>query len=228
MVRANCIHGDGHPQLPCSFVVATRTTNINTKVKFRTYAVRSERNVDITVVDAILATCASQPSFLPVSVGPRLREQEYIRAEIGANNPCKEVISEAHGLFSGKRYVASLLSIGSGHPGIISLSHGPNSLYHLLTSSEETAQDVEMQAGHLGIYSRFSVSQGLQNNQVKDYTNICHILSHAEVYVEEVEVSRKIDDCVERLRLRQGLASLEQLSNLFIYASLPLIYVLFI
>jgi hypothetical protein len=195
--------------------MATRKADITSKVKFRTYPVRNERSVDITVVDAILATCASQPAFVPVSIGPRFRQQEYIGAEIGANNPCKDVISEAHGLFDGKRYVASLLSIGSGHPGIIPLSHGSNPLYQLLASSEETAQDVEAQMGHLGIHSRFSVSQGLQNDQIKDCMDIGHILSHTEVYVEDEETSHKIDDCVERLRLRQGLASLEQLSKLF-------------
>jgi hypothetical protein len=162
-----------------------------------------------------------------VSVGPRFRQQEYIGAEIGANNPCREVISEAHGLFSGKRYVASLLSIGSGHPGIISLSHSLDPLYQLMTSCEEIAQDIEAQMGHLGIYSRFSVSQGLDSNLAKDHMDIGYILSHTEVYVENTETSRKIDDCIERMRLRQGLASLEQLSNLFTYTSIVYLYRIF-
>ncbi|PVF94750.1 hypothetical protein CPB86DRAFT_765176 [Serendipita vermifera] len=195
------------------FVVATRKSNVSSKIKFRTYPVRNERNVDITVVDAVLATCASQPSFLPVPVGQRLRQQEYIGAEMGANNPCKEVIAETYGLFGGKRHVASLLSLGSAHPGPISLSHGSDYLHQLMTSCEEIAQDIDMQMGHLGIYHRFSVNQAIQRDEPKDYTEMGHILSLTEVYLEDAETSRKVDNCIESMRLRQGLASLEQLKH---------------
>ncbi|KIM24801.1 hypothetical protein M408DRAFT_229318 [Serendipita vermifera MAFF 305830] len=106
-----------------SFVVASLRTNTKSTVCLRTYPVRNQRPSTITVIEAVLATCVTQPEFAPVSSGSGRKAREYIAAS-GALNPIHEVISEAHLLFGEDATVVSLLSIGAGYPGIISLPQG--------------------------------------------------------------------------------------------------------
>ncbi|KAG8771761.1 hypothetical protein FRC16_005848, partial [Serendipita sp. 398] len=49
------------------FVLARPRVNVQGLNTFRTYRIRAERPTPITIVDAILATCAAQPAFLPVA-----------------------------------------------------------------------------------------------------------------------------------------------------------------
>ncbi|KIM26690.1 hypothetical protein M408DRAFT_72343, partial [Serendipita vermifera MAFF 305830] len=103
------------------FVVASLQNNVSSKIRLRSYPVRSHPILPITVIEAALASCATIPLFEPVVVGMGHKRKEYIAAGLGATNPIREVISEAHSLFGGDSTVASILSVGVGHPGIITL-----------------------------------------------------------------------------------------------------------
>jgi hypothetical protein len=197
--------------------LSTNVSNITSKIKFRTYTVRTEPNVDITIVDAALATCANPSYFPSVAVGPRLSQREYVGGSMGVNNPCKEVISESWDLFGGDTRVACLLSLGTGHLGVISLSPERNedegylrALQAMANDSEQTAQEVDTQMGHLGMYFRFSVEQGLQ---ATEKSTIDRIMAHTKNYIENGDISRKVEHVVERIKLRQGLVALNQLSE---------------
>jgi hypothetical protein len=90
------------------FVVATSKKALDQFI-LRTYPIRAYSSVNITFVDAVLATCASQPSFLAVTTGPCLRQQTYISGNISGVNPSKQLLSEAHALFGGARRLSSFL-----------------------------------------------------------------------------------------------------------------------
>lgn len=148
------------------FVLASLRNSLETKVCFRTYSVRSQPSSPITILDAVLATCAVQPAFASVSFGERYRRREYVAAGFGANNPIQAVITEAHLLFGGDSHISSLISLGTGHPGIITLpaqTKGAD-LYtvmrDMMNDCEQKAQDMEQILGSTRIYSRFSVDQG--------------------------------------------------------------------
>lgn len=200
------------------FVVASLRNNLETRICLRTYPVRAQPSSTITVVEAILATCATQPAFAPVSFGERYRKREYVGAGFGANNPIQEVITEAHFLFGGDSSVSSLLSLGTGHPGIISLSSQTNgdNLYQgmrdTMNDCEQKAQDMEQRLGPVGIYSRFSVDQGMQNNEHGQATDPEWITSQTEGYLARHDTLQKLDTFVRNVGSEEGDTTLDQLS----------------
>ncbi|KAG8804310.1 hypothetical protein FRB91_003936 [Serendipita sp. 411] len=200
----------------CSgFVVARPRSNLQSLTTFRSYRIRAERTVSISVIDAALATCAAHPSFLPVAVGPDGRQTEYIGTTLGANNPVREVISEAHALFGGDVSVASLISLGAGDHGTISIKEGSpdqdisSVLRTMVVSCERVANEVAIQLGNLGFYFRLSVKHGLQAMNLSPST----IYSATSDYLNDPEVSSKLEQCVTSLEFRLGLTTLEQLSR---------------
>src|ERR1700761_1163867 len=138
-----------------SFVIATPKANMNTKVKLRTYRSRVEQSLDITLVDAILATCATQPTFLPISIGPELNRQELVGGAMGTANPCRELILEAQNKFTRAAQLSTIISVGSGQLGAISGvtkdSEWMDVLRSMVERCERTAQEIEAQIGHFDI-----------------------------------------------------------------------------
>ncbi|KAG8817631.1 hypothetical protein FRC17_011139, partial [Serendipita sp. 399] len=98
---AKLLDGADDPGGCAGFVIARPRLNVQGIATFRTYRTRAERPMPITIVDAVLATCAAQPAFLPVTIGTEDRKMDYIGAILGASNPIRELISEAHALFGG-------------------------------------------------------------------------------------------------------------------------------
>ena len=146
---------------------------------------------DITVIEAVLATCATKPIFDSTIVGKGHRRKEYIGASLGANNPTFDVISEAHSLFGGASTVASLLSVGTGHPGIITLKPGNEGddlykvVWDMVNDCTQRAREVEQRIGRAGIYFRFSVEQGMQNDHTSEVVDLAWIVTQTETYLEE-------------------------------------------
>lgn len=71
------------------------------------------------MVEAILATCATQPFFLPIVLGADSRRRELVGGIMGASNPCRELIAEAAAKFKGSSKVSAIISIGSGQLGTL-------------------------------------------------------------------------------------------------------------
>ncbi|KIM29254.1 hypothetical protein M408DRAFT_328927, partial [Serendipita vermifera MAFF 305830] len=171
------------------FVVASLRSNVETNVCLRTYPIRSQPSSNITVIEAVLASCATQPTFTPVSIGERFRKREYVGAGFGANNPVREVIREAHSLFGGSSTVTSLLSLGTGHPGIISWPSDGNDIdvykvmRDMMGDCEQRAQEMEERIGQVGIYSRFSVEQGMQSGHPGQAADPGWITTQTESYL---------------------------------------------
>lgn len=183
------------------FVVATVRLNVRSPVRLRTYPVHNDLPSDITVVDAALATCASQPEFLPLSFGAWYDVQEYIGTGLGAHNPIYQVVTEARSFFRGERKVSLLLSLGTGHPGIIALEDKDNSLYQLmhdmLRNSEQEAQEMQRQMAQPK-YFRFSVEQGMQKIDSRAKI-IDWIYAQTSAYLSLPDVTTKVDACVARM-----------------------------
>jgi hypothetical protein len=201
-----------------SFVVASPRINAATKICLRTYPVPTQLPSNITVIEAVLATCATHPIFSLVSSGSGYRKKEYIGAGLGANNPIRELITEAHSLFGGESSVACLLSLGNGHPGIISIAPDERDislhrLRDLMNDCEQRAQEMEQQLGRAGIYFRFSVEQGLQTEYPGQAADPSWILAQTESYLADHETGEKIGAFVHNIDSSGTLATLDQLSR---------------
>jgi hypothetical protein len=169
------------------------------------------------VVEAVLATCATQPEFIPISSGSGFKLREYIAAS-GAANPIYEVITESHLLFGGDSSMASLLSLGVGHPGIITLpSAGGEVTLHrtmrdMMYDCEQRAQEIEQRIGRAGIYSRFSVEQGMQDGHPGGPVDVAWTVAQTEDYLTRHETGEKLDLLLKAFGAQTGPITLDQLS----------------
>ncbi|PVF91616.1 FabD/lysophospholipase-like protein [Serendipita vermifera] len=200
------------------FVVATSKEGLDQAI-LRTYSIRAHPGINLTFIDAALATCAAEPSFLPVKTGPRLRQRTYISGNISGVNPSKQVLSEAYGLFGGSGRLACFLSLGPGPVDILSLY--PNGadddeklsmvLQAAITDHKKIEQEVATKIGDLGVYFRFSATHFLQGKERGG--NLEYMTTRTEAYLRDVEISRRIDICVECCRLNRGLVTFYQLES---------------
>ncbi|KIM22139.1 hypothetical protein M408DRAFT_28948 [Serendipita vermifera MAFF 305830] len=189
-----------------SFVVTSRHANVNNAICFRSYPVGSQPS-SITVVDAVLATCATQPEFAPVSLISGSRA-EYIASREAAN-PIHEVIKEALVLFGGDATVSSLLSLGTGNTGVIPLSPTDTTLYDY----ERRAQETELSIGQLGVYSRFSVEHGLQDVHAGNFNDMEWITAQTGAYLDDYENSERLDLYIQNCVSQTGSITLAQLDE---------------
>ncbi|PVF94463.1 TPR-like protein [Serendipita vermifera] len=168
---------------------------------------------------AILATCAIEPSFLPVTIGPRLRQQIYISGNISGVNPSKQVLSEAYALFGGSGRLACFLSLGPGPIDILSMyPDGPADVHECssllqaaIVDHKKVEHEIATKVGDSGVYFRFSAVHFLQGKE--NDKDLGSILTKTNVYLRDIEISRKIDACVECCRLTRGLITLEPLES---------------
>jgi hypothetical protein len=185
----------------------------------RNFQVRQEEPLNLTITEAMLATLASPPLFASTSIFKDASTFEYISADLTLSNPIRQIIVEAYGTFGEEARVACLLSLGSGRPGVAvspensDLTSWNQFLTRLVMDSERKAEDIDGQMGHLGLYYRFCVPQGLEHNEDMSSLKPEVIIAHTVVYLSGDPVSSKMTSCIDSLTLRDGSASLEQLSQ---------------
>ena len=178
---------------------------------------RHEQTVNLTIAEALLATISTPPLFTSISIFKDAATFEYTGADWTLSNPTQEIIAEAHATFGRDERVACLLNLGSGHPGIVSFPEGTGLLEWnrfleaLATDGQRMAECLESQMGNLGLYYRFSITSGLERSAVLEPGDI---LTHTSAYLAKTSVSRKMDICVDSLKVRDGVISLGQLSML--------------
>jgi len=184
----------------------------------RTYRIRSEPSRDITVVDAILATCATEPDFLPVWIGQGPFKQELSGGAIWAPNPTSELEDEAHDLYPQQcTQKPLLLTLGTGHPGpFASRSSSESSEGNFHRSIRSSGDLVERQNAHQlaarFCYFRFSVDQGLQQSHDADANGPTWISTQTSSYLEGIETQERLQACAEEICQAEHPVAVEQSS----------------
>jgi predicted acylesterase/phospholipase RssA len=193
--------------------------NVGVPCILRNYVVGHEPPVDISIAEAMLATCATPPIFSPTSIEKDFATFEYVSGDVALSNPTREIIAEAHRAFGGDSTVTCLLSIGSGHGDVKAVPSGSNAaawvefLDRVTKDSEKTAQEMAAQMKDHTLYHRMSVDNGmdaLKSDLSKDLTAIT---TATVVYLNDIEVSERAERCVEAINYGNGFATLEQLSK---------------
>lgn len=202
-----------------SFVITSLRHNAGIKICLRSYPVQTYPAPPITIIDAALATCVMPPTFTPIVSGKGFRKKEYMGVSVGTSNPIYEVITEGLLLFSGDADVASLLSLGNGHPGIISLPPSNEDLdlsriiWDMINDCTQKAQEIEQRIGSSGIYFRFSVEQGMQNVHSSQIGDPSWIITQTESYIQDPGTCNKLDAFVQRIDAAIQSITLDQLST---------------
>jgi len=185
----------------------------------RNYATSNEPPVDLTIAEAMLATCSTPPIFTPMTISKDFTHFEYISGDIGLSNPTREIIAEAHRTFGDETTVSCLLSVGCGHPGVNAApsDSGGTSWTEFLEGvardSEKTAQDIGAHMSKLSLYHRLTVKGGLEKKQAREWIDPEIITSHTVNYLNDLDIVELLDRCVSTIKCGDGFTTLEQLSE---------------
>lgn len=198
-------------------IIAASSTDLAHPIFFRTYTTRGT-SLNPTILEAICATMAIPALFIPINIGPHLREQNFVGGATGANNPTRELLKEALNIFGRDRRVAQVLSIGSGASRLMTLNPSPD-VENINRLMQDLASDCGMVAKELSIrlfsvdaYLRINVEKGMENLKMQDWTCLGEIETHTTTYVETPAVTDAIDRSLRRLRERIGLATIGQIN----------------
>jgi hypothetical protein len=124
----------------------------------RNYVAGHEPPTNLTIAEAMLATCATPSFFTSTSIEKDFATFEYIGGDFGLSNPTREIIGEAHRAFGDDATVACLLSIGCGHSGInptpsdSGMATWIDFLKNVTMDSEKTAREMAIKMKHLTLY----------------------------------------------------------------------------
>ncbi|KAH8834492.1 hypothetical protein DL96DRAFT_495498 [Flagelloscypha sp. PMI_526] len=196
-----------------TFVCATSSHNAGHPRLFRNYSSRSNPSPDCTVCEAIRATTALPNLFNPIVVHNKHLTETFVGGELRWNNPTDELAKEAASEFKGQ-HVACIVSIGSGHPGHLSLAEGLADLFpRIALDCERLNDDMERRFGNVpGVFWRLSVEQGLQN-LASDLSNLDVLVSHTYSYLQGSQTQRDIDCLLVDLVRRPGRTLAKMISG---------------
>ncbi|KIM26166.1 hypothetical protein M408DRAFT_197100 [Serendipita vermifera MAFF 305830] len=199
----------------CKLIVpVSYKDNVGAAYILRNFETRQEKANNLTIAQAMMATLSTPSLFPSISVVKDFSTFEFVSGELALGNPAGKVIIEAHAAFKPEEHVTCILSLGSSYGSAIGMSMDStppgwnHNLTRLVINSEQKAEEIDAQMGHLGIYHRFRVTQGLEMIGSVDPGII---LTHTSVYLTDVSISRKMELCVKSLRIRDGVVPLEQL-----------------
>jgi hypothetical protein len=185
----------------------------------RNYTARHEPPIDLTIAEAMLATCATPPMFTPTKISKDFAIFEYVGGGLGLSNPTREIIAETHEAFGDEATIACLLSIGCGHRGVTSVPSDLTAttwsgfLEWLAMDSEKTARDFATHLVQLSLYYRLSVGYGLEFHQSRMPGYSEAIGAHTATYLQDWETIEIVSRCVDAIKTGDGLATIERLSK---------------
>jgi predicted acylesterase/phospholipase RssA len=199
-----------------STLYAATSANIRHPQAFRTYSIRGA-SLNPTIVEAVCATMATPPYFVPVQIGRS--HQSFVGGAVGANNPTRELLKEANAVFGNERRVAQILSIGCGIPTVLSLEAmtnepGPSRLAkEIPTDCQVVAAELTARLYDVDAYLRLSVEKGIGNIEMDQWGMVGEIEMHTACYIESQTVSHALEGALKRLKQRSGTVTLGRLSK---------------
>jgi hypothetical protein len=185
----------------------------------RNYVADHEPPTNLTIAEAMLATCATPPLFTSTSIEKDFATFEYVGGDLGLSNPTREIIGEAHRAFGDDATVACLLSIGCGHGGVryspsdSGVANWMDFLNSVTMDSEKTAREMAIKMKNLTLYHRLCVDYGLGADQSNTWGDPVVISTHTTTYLGDLEVIERVNSCADTITHGDGFTTLEQLSR---------------
>ena len=203
-----------------AFVCAMPARNTAHPRRFRTYQARENPGPNCLIWEACRATIAAPTIFKRISIGEEGRaKEEFIDGGIRCNNPINQVIEESQILFKDDVTLRCLISIGTGHLGIIGLSKPdsfqkipPTKLIAVLrgaaTDCELVAENVAKRfKNHDDYFFRYNVTHGAGSISLEERGEMADVETHTKDYLEQGEISGSINKIVSILTGTQELKS---------------------
>ncbi|KAH8832113.1 hypothetical protein DL96DRAFT_1779924 [Flagelloscypha sp. PMI_526] len=191
------------------FVCASSSHNMAYPRIFRNYIVRENPTADCAVWQAACATMAMPGLFESVEISTSGFWESILGGETRWRNAAPYLAEEAATIFSG-HHVACIVSIGSGHPHILSLSDDLATLFKAIsTDCQLQANEMEARYNEVpDLYWRLEVEQGLQDlGSLQDVAAFSRILSSTISHLQRVVTTQKINALLDVLRTQPEYVS---------------------
>lgn len=200
---------------------AATSADITQPRVFRTYHHRGA-SLNPTVVQALCATIAVPTLFSSVKIGPHRREEAFVGGPLGANNPTRELLKEAGGLFGSDKRLAQIISLGARGSMNLSLASAETMemagllLDSLATDCETVAGELSTRLFHIDAYTRLNAENLMADIRMNDWSDIIAVEMATRSYLDTPEVTRLLEDLASRSRDRIGVATFGQISGCLI------------
>ena len=157
------------------------------------------------------ATAAATSFFDSIKIGPH--EEEFVDGAVGANNPIRELWTEAADIWNEgplHENIKCLVSIGTGIPSMKpfgdSLLQIGKSLIAIATETEKTAETFAKEHTRLDDekkYFRFNVLRGLEEIGLEDAQQRNAIMAATRNYIRSEAVFKQMRACGQNLVERE-------------------------
>ncbi|KAJ4295580.1 hypothetical protein N0V90_007593 [Kalmusia sp. IMI 367209] len=196
----------------CKVFVCTKFQKTNASTRLRNYRLPSGDDHRPTILQAALATSAAPTYFSDIAIDG----MKFVDGALGANNPAFEVVEEASDLWCEdtgniQSLTKCFISIGTGHPGIRSVSD--RGLRHLVETLKKEATETENTNNiflgqwreHLdnGRCFRFNVDHGLEDVGLAEWEQGDLLKSSTATYLKGRNTIGLVKSCVANLRMKE-------------------------
>ncbi|KAH8804040.1 hypothetical protein DL96DRAFT_749023 [Flagelloscypha sp. PMI_526] len=212
-------HGENRKMISdeCSckvFVCAASPENMSSPRLLRNYKVRNNASPDCKVWEAAMATCALAGIFDSITINLSQMGERFIGGDVRWNNPTRELTLEVSNIFVG-RDVACIVSVGSGHPRVLSLSDDHNTLFRKIAEDcEQISNDLFRRFSKVpNLYWRLSVEQGMQDVELDDIHMLAKVLASTHMYLQNSRPSNDIDGLIEVLTVAKSRTSVTAIAG---------------
>lgn len=192
-------------------------------VRLRTYETAGDRYPDVLIYEAARATTAATTFFRPMLIRDQEgREEKFVDAALGMNNPISVCLEEAADLFGKHRTLGCVVSLGTGSRRVEMQPHGGERLVEKMkylfsaiklmkeigTDSERDHERTKAKFAEFeNTYFRFNVDGGAEGIELSDWRKIGELKKKTRVYLQRPEVRTKLDELADVLlhKRSQGL-----------------------
>lgn len=183
-------------------------------VCLRTYEVAGDKYPNCLIYEAARATTAATTYFKPMAIkNEEGKEEKFVDAALGTNNPISILWDEAINLFGKKRRLGCVVSLGTGSrkvemaPGGEKLKEKVKFLFSAIKVMKEIGTDSERDhlrwqakfAEFEHTYFRLNVDGGAQGIELSDWQKIEQLKARTRDYLQDSGVKKMIDDLAEVL-----------------------------
>lgn len=190
------------------FVTALAFSNVQKPILLRSYRSDDEIPIDCTIWEAARATTAAPTFFKPIDIKRQGgHTTKFMDAGMRINNPLELVLKEAQLCYGSERKVQCVVSLGTGHPGVVGIDKQSVYAISLVQVLMKIATDCisvdESYAGrfhgHDKFYFRFNLEHGAENISLKDWKEIDTLSDHLDAYLGQEGINNRLNAIVDVL-----------------------------
>ena len=202
------------------FVTALAFSNVQKPTLLRSYRSDHEIPIDCTIWEAARATTAAPTFFKPIHIKRQGgHTTKFVDAGMKINNPLELVLKEAQLCYGSERKVQCVVSLGTGHPGVVGIdkqSVYAISLVHVLKKIATDCISVDESyagrfQGHDKFYFRFNLEHGAENISLEDWKEMDTLSDHLDAYLGQEGINNRLTAIVDVLCNPPDSASLPTL-----------------